>query len=179
MSTELTVLMDVCQRLDAGGVEYMLTGSMALNYYAQPRMTRDVDIVVALASSDVERFKSLFEGDYFVPEVVLSGPKAVTMFNLLHEKSVVKIDFIVRKQETYRRIEFDRRVRVQLPDFQCWIVSREDLILSKLVWAADTRSDFQLKDVRQLLDSTCDREYLDRWSRHLGVDELLREIDDA
>jgi len=26
----------------------MLTGSMAMNYYAQPRMTRDIDIVVEL-----------------------------------------------------------------------------------------------------------------------------------
>jgi hypothetical protein len=26
----------------------MLTGSMAMNYYAQPRMTRDIDVVVAL-----------------------------------------------------------------------------------------------------------------------------------
>lgn len=179
MPTELTVLKDVCHRLEAGGVEYMLTGSMALSFHAQPRMTRDVDMVIALTAGDVERFRSLFDGDYYVPEVVLSGPQAVTMFNLLHVQSVVKIDFIVRKEDTYRRTEFDRRIRVPLLDFDCWIVSREDLILSKLVWAADTRSDFQLRDVRQLLDASCDWDYLDRWARHLGVDGLLRELGDA
>lgn len=46
MSTELVVLKDVCRRLEAGGIEYMLTGSMALIFYAQPRMTRDMDIVI-------------------------------------------------------------------------------------------------------------------------------------
>jgi hypothetical protein len=33
----------------------MLTGSMAMNYYAQPRMTRDIDLVVELGPKDVEK----------------------------------------------------------------------------------------------------------------------------
>lgn len=127
----------------------------------------------------MERFRSLFEGDYYVPEVVLCGPHGVTMFNLLHVQSVLKIDFIVRKEEAYRRIEFDRRARVRLLDFDFWIVTREDLILSKLVWALDSRSDFQLRDVRNLLDAPCDRTYLDHWALLLGVDGLLREVGDA
>lgn len=46
MITELDVLKDVCERLDRAGIAYMLTGSMAMNYYAQPRMTRDIDLVI-------------------------------------------------------------------------------------------------------------------------------------
>ena len=30
----------------------MLTGSMAMNYYAEPRMTRDIDLVIALCPED-------------------------------------------------------------------------------------------------------------------------------
>jgi hypothetical protein len=48
MKTELDVLRDVSQRLESGGVAFMLTGSMAMNFYAQPRMTRDIDLVVKL-----------------------------------------------------------------------------------------------------------------------------------
>jgi len=40
IQTELDVLRDVSGRLTSGGVAFMLTGSMAMNYYAQPRMTR-------------------------------------------------------------------------------------------------------------------------------------------
>ena len=47
MLSELEVLKDVCSRLEREGIGYMLTGSMAMNYYAQPRMTRDIDIVAA------------------------------------------------------------------------------------------------------------------------------------
>jgi len=48
MTGELDVLRRVSQVLDEAGLDYMLTGSMALAYYATPRMTRDIDIVIAL-----------------------------------------------------------------------------------------------------------------------------------
>jgi hypothetical protein len=38
----LTVLKLVAKTLDGAGVAYMVSGSMAMNYYAQPRMTRDI-----------------------------------------------------------------------------------------------------------------------------------------
>src|SRR5258708_36986651 len=44
MSAELEVLQDALARLERGGVAYMLTGSLALSYYAEPRMTRDIDV---------------------------------------------------------------------------------------------------------------------------------------
>lgn len=56
---ELFALRDVCARLDGAGIDYMLTGSLAMSYYARPRMTRDIDLVIALAASDTER---LIEG---------------------------------------------------------------------------------------------------------------------
>ncbi len=45
---ELLALQDVCRRLDDAGIAYMLTGSLAMSYYARPRMTRDIDLVIAL-----------------------------------------------------------------------------------------------------------------------------------
>lgn len=42
---EIEVLADVADRLERIGVQYMLTGSFAMNLYAEPRMTRDLDLV--------------------------------------------------------------------------------------------------------------------------------------
>jgi hypothetical protein len=42
MQNELDIVRDVSARLDAANIGYMLTGSMAMNYYAQPRMTRNI-----------------------------------------------------------------------------------------------------------------------------------------
>ena len=38
MQNELDIVRDVSQRLASAGFDYMLTGSMAMNYYAQPRI---------------------------------------------------------------------------------------------------------------------------------------------
>lgn len=56
-----------------------------------------------------------------------------------------------------------------------WVVSREDLILSKLVWACDADSELQLRDVGQLLSSPVDTRYLRLWAPVLGVESLLEE----
>jgi hypothetical protein len=64
-------------------------------------------------------------------------------------------------------------------DFPIWVVSREDLILSKLVWSMDPESELQRRDIRALLDSTeFDREYVRGWAAVLGVERTLRELDD-
>ena len=136
MQNELDIVRDVSQRLDAANIGYMLTGSMAMNYYSQPRMTRDIDMVVALRREDADRVVKLFSPDYFVSrEAVDSSIKRQSLFNLIHNDSVIKVDCIIRKQTDYRLHEFNRRQRIKIEDFENWIVSKEDLILSKLFWA--------------------------------------------
>lgn len=43
MKTELDIIADTSHRFDRLGIPYILTGSIAMNYYAEPRMTRDID----------------------------------------------------------------------------------------------------------------------------------------
>jgi hypothetical protein len=94
----------------------------------------------------------------------------------MHLATSIKVDLIVRKGSEYRQVEFARRQPVQMNGVKTWIVSREDLILSKLVWAKDSGSELQRRDVKTLLDDSMDRVYLDRWASRLGVAESLAEI---
>lgn len=120
----------------------MLTGSMAMNYHAQPRMTRAIDLVVALSAADADTVVRTFTGDYYVSPVAVADSIAQqSLFNLIHEESVIKVDCIVRKDSPYRRTEFERRERIRILDFSTWIASKEDLILSKLEWARDSASE--------------------------------------
>ena len=97
----------------------------------------------------------------------------------LNGRVFLKVDFIVRKDEPYRVHEFARRQRVSLPGFDVWIVSRDDLILSKLAWAKDSGSELQIRDVRSLLAGGADWTYLERWAPELSVTDTLRQIRDA
>ena len=83
MTEELEVLTIVTGRLEGAGIAYMVTGSFAANYYAVPRMTRDIDLVVELSAGDTERFCALFEADFYLdrdavgaatPPLGLRGP---------------------------------------------------------------------------------------------------------
>ena len=73
MLSELDLLLDVTRRLEEAGLEYMLTGSMALNHYAQPRMTRDIDIVIALVLRDLEILPHVFGSDFYFSQEAARG----------------------------------------------------------------------------------------------------------
>jgi Nucleotidyl transferase of unknown function (DUF2204) len=179
VTEELEVLTIVTGRLESAGIPYMVTGSIAGNYYAVPRMTRDIDIVIEASGADAERLVELFRDEFYVEaEAVRHAIAERTVFNVIHTVSVVKVDFIPRKDSEYRREELRRRRRVTIDDRAIFIVAPEDLIISKLDWARDSRSEVQLRDVRNLLaaDPDLDREYLARWVTRLGLEPLYREV---
>lgn len=178
MSDEIEILKLVTARLDAADIAYMVTGSLALSHYAQPRMTRDIDLVVAIGPQDVERFAealgSEFECDV---DAIRTAVSRQGLFNLIHPERVVKVDFVVRKDTPFRLEEFSRRRRVTFASQSIWVVSPEDLLLSKLAWAKDSRSPVQLADAKSLIESAAiDWRYTEQWATNLGVSDLLREV---
>jgi len=176
VKNELDIVRDISARFTYAGLPFMLTGSMAMNYYATPRMTRDIDVVVLLEPKDVETVIEVFTPDYYMPaDTLAESVLRQTMFNLIHIETVIKVDCIVRKDTAYRRLEFERRRPIFIQDFKTFIVSKEDLILSKLVWAMDSHSEMQLRDVKNLLGTDCDFDYLEHWAQELGVGDLLQE----
>lgn len=166
-------------RLDGAAIPYMLSGSTAVGVYATPRMTRDLDIVVALEPQDADRFVRLFADDFYCDaDAVRRSAAARSIVNMIHLERVVKVDVVVRKDTPYRRLEFERRRRASIDGTEIWVVSPEDLILSKLAWAKDSRSEIQLGDAGTLLRSVAglDRAYMEQWARELSVTTLLHEI---
>lgn len=177
MTEELQTLRDIISRLDSSGVEYMLTGSLALNCYAQPRMTRDIDLVVAFFLKDAARIEEILGPDYYVSrDAARDAVLHQSCFNAIHHRTLIKVDFMVRKNEEYRRHEFARRGRRSVGDFEAWVVSKEDLILSKLAWASESLSERQLSDVQNLVATGCDADYLREWSAKLHLTDMLTRV---
>ena len=176
MKNEIDVIRDITIKFAEGNIDYMLTGSVAMNYYAQPRMTRDIDVVVALNSNHIDTITGLFGSDYYVTrEAAAYAIANESVFNLIHHETIIKVDCIVSKSSDYRRLEFERRRTIAIQDFEVWIVSQEDLIISKLDWAKDSRSELQLRDVKNLLATAYDARYLEKWTRELGLYDLWQE----
>jgi hypothetical protein len=87
----------------------------------------------------------------------------------------IKADFIIRKNEEYRREEFSRKQKIVIEDTAVFVVSVEDLILSKLAWSKESQSDLHFGDVRQMIStvSGVDWEYMEKWAIVLGIHKLL------
>jgi hypothetical protein len=94
MTEELETLRDITTRLEASGIDYMLTGSVALNCYAQPRMTRDIELVVALFLKDAARIEQVLGADYYVStEAARDAVLHQSSFNAIHQRSLTKGGF--------------------------------------------------------------------------------------
>lgn len=97
MSDELDVLKSVTARLQTAGIPYMVTGSMAANFYTTPRITRDIHLVVELSETDIARVLSLLQDECYIdPDMVRQAIRNRSMFNMIHNALVVKIAAAVK-----------------------------------------------------------------------------------
>lgn len=171
------VLLDVVQRLDREGIAYMLSGSVALSAYVRPRMTRDIDIVIDLQPDRLGALVRAFQGEYYLDDD--AARRAVSerrLVNAVHEETLVKVDLVVRKEEPFRKAEFDRRRTVSVHGLEVQIVSPEDLLLSKLLWGAQSASALQINDARQLAVLALDWPYVERWAVSLNLVDAVRGV---
>lgn len=152
----------------------MLSDSIALNNYAIPRMTMDIDIIIALKEENLKDFLSIFDTNYYINEnTVREETRRLGMFNVIDHHTGLKVDFILRKDTEYRKHEFERRTKTSFEDFDVWTVSIEDLIISKLEkleWIQVLQSDKQITDIKNLLaNPQADITYIKEWCNKLNL----------
>jgi hypothetical protein len=71
--TEQELLVDCLQRLNQVGAAYMLTGSMASNYWGIPRTTHDLDFVLQLPRQSVPALQSAFSDSFLLQETAIES----------------------------------------------------------------------------------------------------------
>lgn len=165
--------------LDEAEVPYMLTGSLASAFYAIPRATQDIDIVIEAQREGVERLVRglLAAGWYADRDAALEAWQGQSQFNAIEPDTGWKVDFIVRKDRAYSREEFRRRERISLLGVELAVASLEDVLIAKLEWGRLGDSVLQRRDVAQLLDRTwkrLDQTYVERWVAELGLEAEWR-----
>ncbi len=84
-------------RLEAIGAPYMVTGATAAILYGQPRVTNDLDVVLALDdAARISLLNAFPETEFYVPpESVIRAEQARNQrghFNLIHHESGYKAD---------------------------------------------------------------------------------------
>jgi hypothetical protein len=166
--------------LEAVGVDYMLTGSVAAGFYGSARMSNDLDVVIDVPAMRRPLVKVLHEDFEADPENVEAALREPRIFNVFHPATLAKIDLIPRNQVKDSPEVFARRRLVSFGDAQVQIISPEDLVIAKLTWAKESRSEMQFRDVAGLLRrEDLEMEYIRRKAAKFGLIATLNEIRDA
>jgi hypothetical protein len=182
-SPEEDALATVVRILEACGVDYMVTGSMASSHHGRPRLTNDVDVVIDPGPDALARLVAALQstGFYVDPAVAREPWARRRQFNAIRIADASKIDLIVRKDRPFSREELARRQRVRLAgDTEVALATVEDTIVAKLEWARRAGgSEKQLADAAGMLDvhgTRLDHGYVERWATELGVLDLWRQV---
>ena len=78
-------------------------------------------------------FENRFTGDYYVDaSSIIRADEHQSMFNIINNATLVKVDCMVKKNDPYEKEKFSRRRLSSIGGVEFWVIGKEDLILSKL-----------------------------------------------
>lgn len=100
--------------------------------------------------------------------------------NILHTESGTKVELILRKLTDFAREEFARKRPVSFsPERDAFAASPEDVILSKLLYYREGKSQKHLTDISGILKvegHRLDRANIERWVRELHLESAWAEV---
>lgn len=164
-------------------INYLLTGSFAVSYYGYPRATHDIDFIVEISKQNSKKvlevskeFGNSFVIDsYQIREAIIHSSE----FNILHKETGIKMDFWIVENNGFEKNKFKRKKVVLFDGQKVNIISAEDIILTKLLWCKEVRSERHLRDcvgILKIQKNNLDTNYLNLWAKKLRVEDLLKEI---
>jgi len=174
----------VAARLDALGIPFMLTGSVAAAFHGAGRATLDVDLVIDASRDQLSALvSSLSAPDLYVSvDAAMEALDRESLFNVIDTTTGWKADLIIRKTRPFSQAEFARRRAFELEGMALWVATVEDLVIAKLEWAKLGASLRQIEDVAAMLriaGDSVDRPYLDGWITELGLAAQWRAAQEA
>ena len=174
----VSLLKIVKKRLDKADILYMVSGGMAVSFWGFPRTTHDIDIVIEAQEKDKNKIIELFEKDFYISDIAVEEAiKNRFTFNIIDNKSGLKIDFWLLKKDAFGKSEFSRKIKERMFGEDIFIISPEDLVLCKLMGFEEIKSGRRLQDAKSILQtSKVDMKYIKSWAEKQGTMEILNDL---
>ncbi len=180
MSNLLTRL---AEALDRKGLPYMVIGGQAVLMYGEPRLTRDIDIILGVTPDALPRVLEVASevGLHILVDAPGDFARRTWVLPTLHPESGLRVDFIF-SWTPYERQALERARTFHIEGSPVRFAAPEDVIIHKIL-AGRPRD---LEDVRSILrkqkvDAGYIRSWLHQFESVLGnplvsvFDEILQE----
>jgi hypothetical protein len=170
----------IADRLNAAGMKWMATGSIAAMSYGEYRVTNDVDVVLVLSEREIEKLVAAFplEEFYCPPADVIRTEAAREKhghFNLIHHDTGFKADVYIAGKDSLTSWALRQRQAARLEGSVVWLAPPEYVIIGKLEFYREGGSEKHLRDIRGMLAVTdLDRAFLENEINQRGLADIWR-----
>lgn len=166
------------QPLNRLRIPYVVTGGVAAVIYGEPRLTRDIDLVLDLHAGDAPRLAGAWStGDFYVPPVEVMAEEAARPahghFNIMHHDTAFRADVYCLGGEDELGAWALRHARqMRIGDDAVAVAPVEYVIVKKMQYFMTGGSDRHLRDIRAMLrlsGDQVDQAELERWLDQLNL----------
>ena len=177
----------IIQPLENASFDYMISGSVAAMMYGEPRMTNDIDIILAITRESLPKLAFVFpESEFYIaPHEILLTEIARAQrghTNIIHHHTGFRADIYFRASDPLHAWAWQHRQRGEIKkNLLAWFAPPEYVILRKLEYYAEGGSEKHTNDIIAMLQqphlsSLKDSSDILGWARKLGVTEIWTKI---
>jgi hypothetical protein len=181
---EANLFLMFTQRLNALGVAYMVSGSVAVIIYGEPRLTHDVDLIVVLDREQIARLPEVFPpGEFYCPPTEVISVEAAREqrghFNIIHHETGFKADVYLSGRDPFHAWGLARARQLEVEGQALVLAPPEYVIVRKLEYYREGGSEKHLRDIRSMLDASpgaIDRVELEKQIAARSLQEAWRQV---
>jgi hypothetical protein len=181
---EANLFLMFTQRLSTLGVPYMVSGSVAVIIYGEPRLTHDVDLIVVLDREHIARLPEVFRpAEFYCPPTEVIAVEAAREhrghFNIIHHETGFKADVFLSGRDPLHSWGLARARRLEVEGQVVVVAPPEYVIVRKLEYYREGGSEKHLRDIRSMLDTSpdaIDRAELEQQIAKRGLQEEWRQV---
>jgi hypothetical protein len=175
------------QRLNMLGVRYMVSGSVAVIIYGEPRLTHDVDLVVVLDREHIARLPEVFPpAEFYCPPTEVMAVEAARdqrgHFNIIHIETGFKADLFLSGRDPWHAWGLARARRLEVEGQALVVAPPEYVIVRKLEYYREGGSEKHLRDIRSILTTSpelIDHAELDQQIAARGLEDAWKRVEEV
>jgi hypothetical protein len=158
-------------------VTHVVAGSFTRNFHSFARSTHDADLVLAVDAAGLNRFETELGQEFRLdPQASFETNTGTFRHTLTHKATEFKIELFLLSGDPFDQSRFGRRQAFRYNGHPSFVLTAEDVIISKLRWARAK----DLEDVRDVMsvkgEAALDWNYLHHWTAIHGTRTKLDEI---